>query len=219
MEWFETLLSVQRSAVGSTEFYLETSRALVELVGLDRGLVLLHKGEKWRLAAGHNADPRRGLRYSVTIVDMVAEQGRTFYGNPQGLTLRTSLANVEALVASPVLDETGAVVGILYGSRDVTPARPLAEIQPLEAQVVQMLASSVSVGLIRLACRNNCGRSNNLPPWARPLDSSFTTCAARWETHRCCSRCSVAKRFQRSARATTGAHRNLAGYLPRVAGR
>ncbi|MHB8861727.1 MAG: response regulator [Pirellulaceae bacterium] len=149
-EWFETLLSVQRAAVGSTEFYRETARALVELVGLDRGLVLLREGEKWRLAAGHNVDARRGLRHSNTIVNMVAEQARTFYGNPQGFSLRTSLANVEALVASPVLDAAGAVVGILYGSRDVTPAKPLAEIQPLEAQVVQMLASSVSVGLIRL---------------------------------------------------------------------
>ena len=150
VEWFETLQSVQRSAVGSTEFYLELPAHWSSWWAWTADSVLLREGEKWRLAAGHNADPRRGLRYSVTIVDMVAEQGRTFYGNPQGLTLRTSLANVEALVASPVLDETGAVVGILYGSRDVTPARPLAEIQPLEAQVVQMLASSVSVGLIRL---------------------------------------------------------------------
>ena len=42
------------------------------------------------------------------------------------------------------------VVGILYGSRDLTPREPSAEIQPLEAQVVQMLASSVAAGLIRL---------------------------------------------------------------------
>jgi signal transduction histidine kinase len=149
-EWFETLLSVQRSAVGSTEFYMETARALVDLVGLDRGLVLVREGDGWKRVAGHAADPRRGLRYSISIVSLVAEQARTFYGNPQGLSVRTSLANLEAVVASPVLDERGSVVGILYGSRDFTPANWRAEIQPLEAQVVQMLASSVSAGLIRL---------------------------------------------------------------------
>jgi signal transduction histidine kinase/HPt (histidine-containing phosphotransfer) domain-containing protein len=149
-EWFEILLSVQRSAVGSAEFYMETARALVEVVGLDRGLVLLREGNGWKRVAGHAVDEERGLNYSTAIVSLVAQQARTFYGNPQGLSIRSSLARVEALVASPVLDEHGGVVGILYGSRDFAPGSSRAEIQPLEAQVVQMLASSVSAGLIRL---------------------------------------------------------------------
>src|SRR5205085_213207 len=36
--WFETVLAVQRAAAGSPEFYQQTAEALVELVGLDRGL-------------------------------------------------------------------------------------------------------------------------------------------------------------------------------------
>src|SRR5262249_29492912 len=38
--WFETLIAVQQAAAGSPEFYEQTARALVELIGLDRGLVL-----------------------------------------------------------------------------------------------------------------------------------------------------------------------------------
>ena len=38
--WFETLLSVQRSAVGSEKFYEETASALVDLIGLDRTAAL-----------------------------------------------------------------------------------------------------------------------------------------------------------------------------------
>src|SRR5690606_37492160 len=43
--WFETLLTVQKSAAGSGEFYKETAKAIVELVGLDRGVVLLRQGD------------------------------------------------------------------------------------------------------------------------------------------------------------------------------
>ncbi|CAN0562843.1 unnamed protein product, partial [Laminaria digitata] len=46
--WFETLISVQKSAGGSREFYDETARAVVELVGMDRGMVILREEARWR---------------------------------------------------------------------------------------------------------------------------------------------------------------------------
>ena len=147
--WFETLLSVQRSAVGSTEFYQETARAIVDLVGLDRGLVLLREDAGWRIAAGWAKDQTVGLNFSRSVLSRVVEQGRTFYGTPQSADARSSLENVEAVVGSPIFGSSGEVVGVLYGSRDWGPAMSRVGIQPLEAQVVQLLASSVSVGLIR----------------------------------------------------------------------
>ena len=56
--WFETVISVQRAAAGSAEFYQETVRAVVELVGLDGALVLLRHGERWETVAGHSAQGR-----------------------------------------------------------------------------------------------------------------------------------------------------------------
>src|SRR5262245_30548169 len=50
-QWFETVLSVQRAAAGSPEFYQQTAQALVDLVGMDRGLVLLRQGDAWQVAA------------------------------------------------------------------------------------------------------------------------------------------------------------------------
>ena len=50
--WFETLLSVQAAAANSDVFHEQTARALVDLVGLDRGLVLRKQGPDWRLLAG-----------------------------------------------------------------------------------------------------------------------------------------------------------------------
>ena len=148
--WFETLLSVQRSAVGSTEFYRETARAIVEVVGLDRGLVLLRENGNWRIAAGWVKDQNVGLNYSRSVLSRVVDQGRTFYGTPQSGDTRSSLENVEAVVGSPILGSSGEVVGVLYGSRDWAPAMSRVGIRPLEAQVVQFLASVVSTGLIQL---------------------------------------------------------------------
>lgn len=51
VRWFETVVSVQRSAASTEEFYDATARAVVELVGLDSGLVLLRQTGGWEIAA------------------------------------------------------------------------------------------------------------------------------------------------------------------------
>ena len=152
--WFDTLLSVQRSAVGSDAFYDETSLALVDLIGLDRGVVLLRTAAGWRTVAGTTRDDKHALDYSTSIVERVAAEARTFFSNPRGQDIRKSIANLEAVVASPIFDENRNVVGILYGSRDMEAAQSAGTghpIRPLEAQLVQVLANSVSAGLIRMS--------------------------------------------------------------------
>ena len=148
--WFETLLSVQRSAFGSAEFYQETARAIVDLVGLDRGLVLLRQDADWRIVASWAKDQNVVMDYSRSVLTRVVDQGRTFFGTPQSRNTHQSLDNVEAVVGSPIFGSSGAVVGVLYGSRDWGSEMSRTGIQPLEAQVVQLLASSVSSGLIRM---------------------------------------------------------------------
>ena len=48
--WFEALIGVQRAAASSPDFFAQTARAVVELIGLDCGLVLLKArmiGTRW----------------------------------------------------------------------------------------------------------------------------------------------------------------------------
>jgi adenylate cyclase len=49
--WFEQIIAVQRAAAGSPEFYHQTARALVDVVGLDRGLVMLRRNNAWEPVA------------------------------------------------------------------------------------------------------------------------------------------------------------------------
>jgi adenylate cyclase len=156
--WFETVVAVQRAAAGSPEFYEQTARALVDLVGLDKGLVLLRRGDGWEVAAPAAARAAGAAReFSTGILRHVLAERRTFYqALAFGAVPAESLAGVEAVVASPIFDADENIVGILYGSRG-RGARPQG-IGKLEAQVVQVLASAAGAGLARLQGEANAAR-------------------------------------------------------------
>ncbi len=150
LQWFETVVAVQKAAAGAPEFYQQTAQALVDLVGLDRGLVLLREGAAWQVAARAQSDHEsQGRDFSLTILQYVLTEKRTFYQATLSGPVSESLANIEAVVASPIFDAETEVIGVLYGSRG-RHANQLPTVGPLEAQVVQLLASTLGVGLARL---------------------------------------------------------------------
>jgi adenylate cyclase len=157
--WFEALLSVQKAAAGSQEFYADTARAVVQLVGLDRGLVLLKQGDEWQAVASFSIKSGDQRQFSRRVLAQVATQQRTYFQKLDSNTLAQSLANIEAVVASPIFDERGNVAGVVYGSRDANSSATQHGIQPLEAQFVQLLAGAVSTGLARLASEAEAARS------------------------------------------------------------
>lgn len=146
--WFETLLQVQQSAAGSNEFFAKTAHAVVELIGLDRGLVLLRQDGDWRIEA--ECGERRSVTgFSRTVVQSVLNKKQSVLLTPQVQAAASSLYDVQAVVAAPIF-EGDQVVGVVYGSRSGASPTGLAEVTPLEAQVVQLLAAIVSTGLGRL---------------------------------------------------------------------
>jgi signal transduction histidine kinase len=147
--WFEMLLAVQRAAPGTPQFFKQTAQALVDLVGLDRGLVLLRHGDAWKvMARAYRDDGGAGRDFSHTILRYVVEERRTFFQSSVRGTTAESLVGVQAVVASPIFDTEDNVTGVVYGSRSLS-ARA-REIGPLEAQVVQLLATTLSTGMMRM---------------------------------------------------------------------
>lgn len=151
--WFETVISVQRAAAGSHEFYQETVRAVVDLVGLDYGLMLLARRQsdgtvRWEEVACYSNQPGRHPEISRTVLDRVLLQKRTFYQGGEPMSVTGSLMGIESVVASPVFGPEDEVVGVLYGLR-FGAALGRRGIKPLEAQVVQLLAAAVGAGLAR----------------------------------------------------------------------
>jgi signal transduction histidine kinase len=146
--WFEMLLAVHQAAPGTPDFYQQTAQALVDLVGLDLGMVLLRSGDAWRVMARAWSDESApGRECSYTILRSVVEERRTFFQSSVRSNSAESLRGVQAVVASPVFDHEDRVVGAVYGSRTEGPRG--RAISTLEAQVVQLLATAVTTGLVR----------------------------------------------------------------------
>jgi len=147
---FETLISVQRAAAGSSEFYRDTAQAVVQLVGLDRGMVLLRSGEGWETAGAYTETAEHGTGFSTSILKRVLSEERTFFEALPEEGGAASLVQVEAVVASPIFNASEEIVGVVYGSRDTRTDSSSGGIQPLQAQIVQILAAAVSAGLARI---------------------------------------------------------------------
>ncbi len=159
-QWFETLLAVQRAAAGSSAFYGETARAVVELIGLDRGLVIVRRDNAWDVVANHSREGSDNRQFSMRVLLQVQAERRTFFQKFDTDNAGQSLMGLEALVASPIFDEQETVIGIVYGSRDMRTAdENKAGIEPLEAQFVQLLAGAVSAGLARMSREAEAARS------------------------------------------------------------
>ena len=149
--WMERVLTLQQSAADTPEFLKQTARAVVEMIGLDVGMVILRKGDEWTVAAGHAADDRASMRYSRTLVSHVVKERRTFFQDLEALAEQAvSLQTVDAVVVSPIFGIQDEVVGILYAARNRA-VRGRIGIRPLEAQIVQLLAAAVSSNLTRAA--------------------------------------------------------------------
>jgi adenylate cyclase len=145
--WFEALIGVQRAAASSPDFFIETARAVVDLIGLDCGLVLLLRKGSWVPVACHPPHDDAKNQVSRSILDTVVRQRRTFYDAGRFQATTASLLGVTAVVASPILDESQEVIGVVYGARRGAGSSP--EIRPLEAQLTQVMAAAVAAGLAR----------------------------------------------------------------------
>ncbi len=142
-QWLQRIIALQQVGAGSNEFYRETAQALIELLGMDLGLVLLLRHGAWSIAGSAVSSDRVSVRYSKTLLDHVVAQRRTFYEDLDKLgPSAASLADIECGVASPIFGLQDDVVGVLYGVRSQFGLAARGSIEPLEAQLVQLLAAA-----------------------------------------------------------------------------
>jgi adenylate cyclase len=151
LRWFRAAMDVLQSAAGAPDFFARAARAAVEMVGLDSARVLLLEQDEWRpkaIQAGAGATSDADWRPSRRLLERLLREKRTFREAPEAAP-GSSLLGVRAVVAAPILDRRGEVVGALYGDRrdDRSLTRPIT--RP-EAMLVELLAGGVAAGLARL---------------------------------------------------------------------
>jgi adenylate cyclase len=149
VRWLQATMGVFLSAASSSDFFDRAARALVEVVGLDCGAVLLRGGHGWRPEVVSRAPHfTQGLEWeaSSSVLDRLCEEKRTFWRAPPP---SESTAGVLRVVAAPILDRQGEVIGVLYGDQRIG-TRSVVMIGELQASLVELIACGVAAGLARL---------------------------------------------------------------------
>lgn len=154
LAWLQGVTAVLNSAAGSADFFNRAAQCMVDLVHLDCGRVLLHEQGKWRPEATcvsqDMGGSMRSLPTSKRVLDKVLKEKRTFWLTPKEWNHgENSLTGVQAVVAAPILNHQGQVLGVLYGDRGLASGLEGPQISKLEAMLVEVLASGVATGLAR----------------------------------------------------------------------
>lgn len=155
IHWLHAVLDVLQSAASSADFLDKAARAAVELVNLDSARVLLRCQNDWHSQATQSSMWSSGQSEgepSRAILVRLLQEKRTFWeiADLAG-TKGKSLLGIKAVVAAPILDRHGEVIGALYGDRrGESPLATSGPITELEASLVELLARGVAAGLARL---------------------------------------------------------------------
>src|SRR5207244_3654619 len=115
--WLQATMDVLQIATSSADFFERAAQTVVDLVGLDSGGVVLLRDGDWKTEALYTApqlQSRPGWQPSRNVLAKVSQEKRTFWQTPGPQSLQgASLIGVEAVVAAPILDRGGQVIGAL----------------------------------------------------------------------------------------------------------
>ena len=150
VRWLRAVMDVLNTAACSSDFFEGAARGIIEVVGLDIGHVLLREGEDWRIVeTGSGATP--GWRPSRRVLARLCGERRTLWQEPDADDSTTSLIGVRAVVAAPILNGQGEVIGALYGERLMGGrVSGIPRVEKVDAMLLELLASSVAAGLARV---------------------------------------------------------------------
>ena len=147
-QWFDTLISVQRAAAGAADFYQQAAQAAVSLIGFEKALVLLQEDSNWVVKGQSSLYKDSPPKFSRSLLNQVVQERRTFYQSGEQLQ---SISDGGLAAASPIFDAKGeAIIGAVYGYRAIAGTGASCEVTPMDAQLLQTLASVVSLGIVRM---------------------------------------------------------------------
>ncbi|HTU18319.1 MAG TPA: adenylate/guanylate cyclase domain-containing protein [Gemmataceae bacterium] len=155
IKWLHAALDVFQSAASSADFLDKAAAAAAELVSLDSAQILLRgtddqfsQATQSSTASSSKTDGQPSRR----ILTRLLQEKRTFWEMPDASAPKArSLAGIKVVVAAPILNRHGEVIGVLYGNRrGDSPMAAFGPITELEASLVELLARGVAAGLARL---------------------------------------------------------------------
>jgi adenylate cyclase len=150
VRWLRAVMDVLNRAACSSDFFEGAAKGIVEVVGLDIGHVILREGQDWRVVeTGSGA--AAGWKPSRRVLARLCAERRTLWQEPDPEDTTISLIGVRAVVAAPILNGHGEVIGALYGERLMGGrVSGIPRVEKVDAMLLELLASSVAAGLARV---------------------------------------------------------------------
>lgn len=151
IHWLGETMEVLQSAAGTSDYLSQAVEAVERILGLDTIAALRFDGSTWTVQAqgGRDCDSTGATTPpSRRVLQQVVDLKRTIRQLPVQASPTHSLQGVSALVASPILDVQGQIIGALYGARTNTSVH-MPQISELEATMVEVIACSAAAGIAR----------------------------------------------------------------------
>ncbi|TWU33406.1 adenylate/guanylate cyclase domain-containing protein [Novipirellula artificiosorum] len=156
-------LTVVQKAAGSNEFFEAAVRATATMIELDCAYVILRSQNRWVVRSTFRADTNTAINFdnnshaeplpvgSSRLLENVLYSKKTVIFEPDGSfeAVRASMMILDRAVAAPMLDDTGDVIGVVYGDRKIHPTHANEPIGELEGTLLEVMASAVASGLAR----------------------------------------------------------------------
>jgi adenylate cyclase len=154
MRALEAVLNVLHGATTSSDFLSQAARAVIDLVQLDSCRVLVLENDQWTTHTVQTAPhvlAEADWAPSRQILNQILQAKKTTRQAPElAAASSRSLYGMNAVVAAPILDRRGEVIGVLYGERHREGMGIAPALTKLDAMLVQLIATGVAAGLARL---------------------------------------------------------------------
>ena len=146
----QVTMDVFQTAHSAASLYAAAVRGGVQFAGFDRAQVLRFEAGCWNpVEAARPEGPAWPI--SQTVLRHLAQEKRTFWESAiHSRTAAASLAEVDAVIAAPILNLEGRVIGALYCDRRQQPDSSRRTITRLDARLIELLACGVASGLARM---------------------------------------------------------------------
>lgn len=157
VRWLRATWDAFQDASEPCDFYQGAAQALVENIGLDSCRALVLEQGAWTVSATWPVVSEPGNDHwqpSQHLLGRLLSERRTVWSSPrqqQSAEVSLSLTGLSAVVAAPILNHHGEMIGALYGERRRRggPGLPARTTQ-VEAMLVELMACAVASGLNRL---------------------------------------------------------------------
>jgi len=156
LHWLRVTANVFQTVASSPNFMEEAVRAACAMIRLDFTAALLVNDDHWEVVAEYSTQAKLvQWRPSQTVLNRLREECRTVRHDPSMFSDHSqtpaSMEDIRSLVAAPIMDRQGQVIGAMYGGRGAGSNQSTGiEIREAEAAYFELLAGGIAAGLARV---------------------------------------------------------------------